>query len=74
MKAIFTEGSIHHLKTMQVDTAPRAGDEVIIENHIWIVDKVTHLPKQDGRNDNETCCGWDVDRDADLSIHLVREW
>ena len=73
MKVIFTEGSIHHLKTMELHTAPRVGDEVVVDNDTWTVESVTHFPKTDGLNDNVNCCGWDDDRDADMTVHLVRE-
>jgi hypothetical protein len=73
MKAIFTEGSIHHLKTMEVQAVPRIGETVIVDNKTWTVEEVTHFPKQNGRNDNENCCGWDDDRDADLSVHLAQD-
>jgi hypothetical protein len=71
MKVIFTEGSLHHLKTMDIHIAPREGEEVVVDNRIWIVGTVTHLPKVEGVNDNEDCCGWDLDRNADMTIHLV---
>ncbi len=71
MKVIFSEGSIHHLKTMEMETAPRVGEQVIVENQFWTVESVTHLPKQNGRNDNEDMCGWDDARDADLTVHLT---
>jgi hypothetical protein len=53
MKIIFTEGSIHHLKTMEMQTAPRVGEEVVVDNHIWKVDSITHFPKENGLNDNK---------------------
>jgi hypothetical protein len=71
MKIIFTEGSIHHLKTMEMQTAPRVGEEVVVDNHIWKVDSITHFPKENGLNDNKDRCGWDDERDADLSVHLA---
>lgn len=71
MKAIFTEGSIHHLKTMDIHTVPRLGEQVVVNNDIWTVDSVTHFPKRDGLNDNKSCCGWDDERDADITVHLV---
>lgn len=73
MKVISTEGSVHHLKTMEMQTAPRVGDEVIVNNDPWTVDRVAHLPKGNGRNDNETWFNWDDDRDADMSVHLKRD-
>jgi hypothetical protein len=71
MKIIFTEGSIHHLKTMEMQTAPRVGEEVVVDNHIWKVDSITHFPKENGLNDNKDRCGWDDERDADLTVHLA---
>jgi hypothetical protein len=56
---------------MDIHTAPRVGEKVVIDNHTWTADSVTHLPKQSGRNDNENCNDWDQDRDADLTVHLV---
>ncbi len=73
MKIIFTEGSIHHLKTMDIHTAPRVGEQVVVDNRTWTVDSVTHFPKESGRNDNENCNAWDEDRDADMTVHLVDE-
>ena len=73
MKVIFTEGSIHYLKTMDMQTAPRVGEKVVVNNQFWTVESVTHFPKESGRNDNENCNGWDEDRDADMSVHLVEE-
>jgi hypothetical protein len=74
MKVIFSEGSIHHLKTMEMGAVPRIGDRVVVDNKTWTVDRVvTHFPKENGINDNENCCPWDDDRDADLFIHLVDE-
>ena len=70
MKVIFTEGSVHYLKTMEMQTAPRVGEKVLVDNKLWTVDEVTHLPKVDGVNGNETYYGHDDDRDADLNVHL----
>jgi hypothetical protein len=47
---------------------------VVVNNRTWTVDSVTHFPKEErGRNDNENCNGWDEDRDADMTVHLVDE-
>lgn len=73
MKVIFTEGSLHHLKTMEMAATPRAGEKVIVNDKFWIVKSVTHLPKQNDINDDENCCGWDDDRDADLTVHLKED-
>ena len=70
MKIIFTEGSIHHLATLEMHTSPRVGEELVVDNKLWTVDKVTHFPKSNGKNGNENCCGWDDDRDADMTVHL----
>lgn len=59
---------------MEVEAVSRAVEKVIVDNHIWTVDKVTYFPKHSGRNENESCCGWDDDRNADLTVDLVREW
>lgn len=70
MKIIFSEGSIHHLKTMEMQTAPRVGEKVVIDDKFWTVCNVTHLPKTNGANDNENMCAWDDSRDADMTVHL----
>ena len=70
MKVIFTEGSLHHLRTMDMETAPQTGEKVVVDDKFWTVKSVTHLPKTNGVNDNENCCGWDEDQDADLTVHL----
>jgi hypothetical protein len=72
LKVIFTEGSLHHLCDRYMRAVPRRGDEVVIDNDLWIVERVTHLPfnPSTGKNDNEDCMGWDEDRQADLSVHL----
>lgn len=67
---IFTEGSIHHLKTMEMQTAPRVGEGVVVDNKLWTVDKIVHFPKLDGLNENESYSGHDDDRDADMTVHL----
>jgi len=73
MKIIFTEGSIHHLKTMDMHTAPRVGEKIVVDNHTWSVESVTHFPKDSGRNENENSSGWDEERDADMTVHLVEK-
>ena len=44
---------------------------MVVDNDTWTVESVTHFPKEGGRNDNENCNGWDEDRDADMTVHLV---
>jgi len=73
MKITFTEGSIHHLKTMDMHTAPRVGEKIVVDNHTWSVESVTHFPKDSGRNGNENSSGWDEERDADMTVHLVEK-
>ena len=70
MKVIFTEGSVHHLKTMEMHTAPRVGEKVVVDNKLWTVDQVVHLPKVNGLNENESYSGYDDRRDADMTVHL----
>ncbi len=70
MKVIFTEGSLHHLKTMEMLAVPRYGEEIVVDNKFWTVKSVTHLPKENGLNDNQDMCGWDDARDADATVHL----
>jgi len=69
MKVIFSEGS-GHLDTMEMQTTPRVGENIVVHNRLWVVKRVTHLPKKDGRNDNENTCGWDSNRDADIAVRL----
>ena len=56
-----------------MQTAPRVGEQIVVDNRFWRVDSVTHLPKENGKNDNADCCGWDDDQDADLTGHLKDE-
>ena len=46
---------------------------MVVDNHTWSVESVTHFPKDSGRNGNENSSGWDEERDADMTVHLVEK-